>query len=75
MGEAHSRDQLISRRQIADGWIFGDQRRAAGRKRHGGPGFDRRDHIGMRLVGEVQHPLTTGAAGRRTTANPDPPAL
>ena len=69
--EARARNQFVSGAQIAMD-IVAEQRLRAGRKRHGRPGPNRGYHVGLSLVGEVQHPLPTGAAVRLATETPAP---
>ena len=73
VGQSHPRHQLVSRGQIADGGIFGDERLTAGGERHGRPRFHRRYNVGVGLIGEIQHPLPTGAVGCLATAHLRPP--
>ena len=71
MGETRSRDQLIDRGEVTHGRVVGEKRSPA-RSGHAGPGPDRCHDVGLQLVGEVQHPLSTGAACRLPTAHFDP---
>lgn len=75
MRKTRAGNQLVSGGQIPQNVAVSEGCLAIGGECHGRPRPDRSQHVGLGLIGEIQHPLSTAAEVRLTTDPLDPPNL